>query len=211
MLVQTVPEITSDLVLGGGTRYDEPAHARIASRSSEATMNVSRILRAVLLGLCLAAGVRAVFASDDDTLERAKSLYVSADYDEALAVLDRLDSTAAGDDATSIAQYRVFCLLALNRRAEARESIDRILHERPLYMPTDNEASPRIQGIFQDVRREVLPKIVLERYGPVRLEVLLQGCARFRVARCTATEETVFLAQACSVYTRTARETFGSE
>jgi TonB family protein len=127
-------------------------------------MNVSRILRAVLLGLCLTAGVRAAFASDDDTLERAKSLYVSADYDEALAVLDRLDSTAAGEDATSIAQYRVFCLLALNRRAEARESIDRILHDRPLYMPTDNEASPRIQSIFQDVRREVLPKIVLERY-----------------------------------------------
>jgi hypothetical protein len=119
----------------------------------------------MLLGLT--AGVRTALASDG-TLERAKTLYASAAYDEALAELDRLESAAAADDPTSIAQYRVFCLLALGRREEARTLIDRILHDRPLYMPPETEASPRIQSIFRDVRRQTLPKIVMERYAAAK-------------------------------------------
>lgn len=130
-------------------------------------MSVTRISRALGLVLAVTASVCAA-SSSDDALDRAKTLYVSADYDEALAVLNRLDSTAATEDAMSVAEYRVFCLLALDRRDEARESIDRILQNRPLYMPTEDEASPRIQSIFRNVRREVLPKIVLERYAAAK-------------------------------------------
>src|SRR5262249_17969589 len=50
----------------------------------------------------------------------------------------------------------------------ARQGIDRILHDRPLYMPSENEASPRIQTVFRSARRDALPKIVLERYAAAK-------------------------------------------
>jgi hypothetical protein len=104
-------------------------------------------------------------ASASDTLAQAKELYASAAYDEALAVLDRLQSGASVSETTSITEYRVYCLLALDRRDEARKDIEGILHDNPQYLPSDDQASPRIQSVFRDVRRQALPKIVLERYA----------------------------------------------
>jgi hypothetical protein len=104
-------------------------------------------------------------ASAADTLAQAKELYASAAYDEALAVLDRLQSAAPVSETTSIAEYRVYCLLALDRRDEARRDIEGILHDNPQYLPSGDQASPRIQSVFRDVRRQSLPKIVMERYA----------------------------------------------
>jgi tetratricopeptide (TPR) repeat protein len=105
-------------------------------------------------------------ASANDTLAQAKELYASAAYDEALAVLDRLQSSERRSaETTSITEYRVYCLLALDRRDEARKDIEGILHDNPQYLPSDAQASPRIQSVFRDVRRQALPKIVLERYA----------------------------------------------
>ncbi len=116
---------------------------------------------------CVLAGWMGVaqLAAAADTLAQAKELYASAAYDEALAVLDRLQSAASKTETASIAEYRVFCLLALDRRDEAQKDIEVILHTNPLYMPSGDQASPRIQGVFRDVRRQSLPKIVLERYA----------------------------------------------
>jgi hypothetical protein len=68
----------------------------------------------------------------------------------------------------SIAAYRVYCLLALDRQDEARALIDGILHQNPLFVPSPNEASPHIQTIFRDVRRAALPKIARERYADAK-------------------------------------------
>ena len=126
-------------------------------------MNFTRTgLAAVVLLAVLSGRVRA--AGSDDTLGHAKSLYAAAAYDEALAVLDQLQHASPAEDSTSIAEYKVFCLLALDRRDEARQNIDGILHNNPLYRPSDDQASPRVQSIFRDVRRQSLPKIVVERY-----------------------------------------------
>jgi tetratricopeptide (TPR) repeat protein len=128
-------------------------------------MNFTRTsLAAVVLVAGMFGRVPVVASSSDDNLVRAKSLYAAAAYDEALAVLDQLQSAAPAEDSTSIAEYRVFCLLALDRGDEARKNIDGILHNNPRYLPSADQASPRIQGIFRDVRRESLPKIVVERY-----------------------------------------------
>jgi hypothetical protein len=144
---------------------------RIALRASGATMSITGIGRALLLFLLFPAGAMAAIpgaSASDDTLARAKGLYASAAYDEALAVLDRLQSESPAEDPTSIAEYRVFCLLALDRRDEARTNIDRILHDNPLYLPPEDQASPRIQSVFRDVRRQTLPKIVMERYAAAK-------------------------------------------
>jgi hypothetical protein len=105
-----------------------------------------------------------VTAAAEDTLAHAKELYASAAYDEALAELDRLLTAAGAGDATSIAEYRVFCLLALDRRDEAQKNIEGILLENPRYLPPGDQASPRIQSVFRDVRRQALPRIVMDRY-----------------------------------------------
>jgi hypothetical protein len=62
----------------------------------------------------------------------------------------------------------VFCLVALERGTEARTNIDRMIRDRPLYMLPADEASPRIQSIFRDVRRQTLPQIVLESYAAAK-------------------------------------------
>jgi hypothetical protein len=47
-------------------------------------------------------------------------------------------------------------------------NIDRILHDNPLYQPSADQTSPRIQSIFHEVRRQSLPKIVMERYAAAK-------------------------------------------
>lgn len=103
-------------------------------------------------------------SAGDDTLVQARDLYAAAAYEEALAVLDRLQATAVGLDTVTIAQYRVFCLLALDRRDDARQTIAAMLTENPLYQPADDSASPRILSVFRETRRQLLPGIVRDRY-----------------------------------------------
>jgi len=70
--------------------------------------------------------------ASEETLARAKDLYASAAYDEALAVLDGL-AGAVPSETRAIAEYRVFCLLALDRTDEARRRIEDMLHDNPQY------------------------------------------------------------------------------
>jgi TonB family protein len=128
-------------------------------------MGIRTISCSVLLGLV--AFVRIVSASGEG-LDRAKSLYASAAYDEALTVLDQLAGPPAPDDPTSVAAYRVYCLLALDRKDEARALIDGLLHQSPFFVPSADEAPPHIQTIFREVRRATLPKIARERYADAK-------------------------------------------
>jgi TonB family protein len=131
-------------------------------------MSFSRASRrgAVLLIIWIYCAGAAI--ASDETLAQAKDLYATAAYDEALAVLDRLQSITSGKDSTAIAEYRAFCLLALDRREEARRTIEAILRENPLYLPSEDQASPRIQMVFRDTRRQLLPTIVIERYAAAK-------------------------------------------
>ncbi len=128
-------------------------------------MSFKQISCSVILFLVAFTGI--VLASGEE-LDRAKSLYASAAYDEALTVLDRLSGVPAADDPASIAAYRVYCLLALDRHDEARALIDRLLHQSPFFAPSADEAPPKIQTIFRDVRRATLPKIAKERYADAK-------------------------------------------
>jgi TonB family protein len=127
-------------------------------------MGIKTISCSVVLLLTSAGNL---FASGE-ALDRAKSLYASAAYDEALTVLDGLSGAPAPDDATSIAAYRVYCLLALDRQEEARALIDRLLHQSPLFVPSADEAPPKIQTVFRDVRRATLPTIARQRYADAK-------------------------------------------
>lgn len=128
-------------------------------------MGFRQISCSVVLILAVFAGI---VAASGESLDRAKSLYASAAYDEALTALDQISGSPAPDDSTSIAAYRVYCLLALNRQDEARALIDHLLHQSPFFVPSADEAPPKIQSIFRDVRRATLPKIAKERYDEAK-------------------------------------------
>ncbi len=102
-----------------------------------------------------------------DALARAKDLYLSAAYDEALVLLEQLKSQPppAGPEAE---QYRVFCLLALERSEDARTAIGEIVAADPTYRPSETQTSPRIRAIFQETRKALLPGLVQRRYADAK-------------------------------------------
>src|ERR1051325_2184678 len=118
--------------------------------------NSAKVFAAILLVLLLPRpGVA------QDSLSAARDLYSAAAYEDALNVLDRLAAMNAPPvDRFSINQYRAFCLLALGRTSDAERAIEAVVSDRPLYHPSDGEASPRLRSAFTTVRQRMLPTIV---------------------------------------------------
>jgi hypothetical protein len=125
----------------------------------------SRLIIAALTTVLLQAGV----AGAQDTLAAARQLYASAAYDDALAMLDRLKSGRASDPAAAslIEQYRAFCLLAVGHQPDAERAMESIVANDPTFRPDDG-VSPRLQSIFGDVRKRMLPVVVRDRYASAK-------------------------------------------
>src|SRR5262245_41405262 len=104
-----------------------------------------------------------------DALSRAKDLYASAAYDDALAVLDQLKLDSTSPDLVEAGQYRAFCLLALGRSEEGRKAIAGIVEADPLFQPADSQMSPRLVVVFRDVRKQLLPRIVQQSYSEAKV------------------------------------------
>jgi len=101
----------------------------------------------------------------DDTLSGARELYASASYEDALAMLGRLNTTTLrSEDARVADQVRALCLLALGKTTEASQAIESVVAADPAYKPADAEVSPRVRQVFSDVRRRLLPGLVQQRY-----------------------------------------------
>ena len=103
-----------------------------------------------------------------DELARAKELYATASYDEALQILEALHVAAPEKDATEVEAYRVFCLVALGRTAEAKRAAEAIVKAEPLFHPSEAQASPRVRTFFENVRRPMLADIVRQSYGAAK-------------------------------------------
>ena len=126
-------------------------------------MLVRRIALAVLFGVLTAPPLHA-----QSSLAAARDLYASAQYDEALSLLDRLSEGALpNDQRQSIDLYRSLCLLAVGRRDDADRAIEAIIARDPLYRP-DEDLPPRTRASFSDVKKRVLPAVVQQRYDEAR-------------------------------------------
>lgn len=114
-----------------------------------------------VLSLCIATA-----AAAQDALNPARQLYASADYEGALTALERVSTSPenATEVAKEVGKYRVLCLMALGRTAEADAAIEQILKTDPLYEPSLSDAPPRIRGAFTRVRDRVLPAIARATY-----------------------------------------------
>jgi tetratricopeptide (TPR) repeat protein len=109
--------------------------------------------------------VSARSATGQDSLARAKDLYASAEYEQALALLNGVELATGGVEAD---QYRALCLLAMGRTDDAQQVIQRIVEKNPLFEPSAAQVSPRVQTTFRDVRRRLLPTIVRQTYADAK-------------------------------------------
>jgi TonB family protein len=122
----------------------------------------------------IAAAVFAIFVLPNviwaqESIQAAQTLYASASYDEALALLDRLQGQQLPPaDVRSLQQSRALCLLALGRSQDADVAIEAVVNTDPLYRPDESTASPRVRAAFRDVRMRLLPSIIKTRYNAAR-------------------------------------------
>jgi hypothetical protein len=122
-----------------------------------------RLLVALVVFSCAAV----IVAASDDALARAKELYRAAAYDEALVVLDSLPK-AAVPPVGEPAEYRLYCLVALDRQAEVRSAIEAMVNADPFYRLSSTEASPRIRLLFDEIRATLLPGVVRRAYADAK-------------------------------------------
>jgi TonB family protein len=118
-------------------------------------------------------------------LEKVRSLYVAAAYEEALAAMP---AEASGVARRELEQYRALCLLALGREDEAVSAVERLVKNDPTYLPPDSDTSPRMRSIFADVRARVLPDIAREAYTDAKKAFDARDLARARAGFARAIE-----------------------
>jgi hypothetical protein len=126
-------------------------------------MRLIRLSVSLALACAICIGFSVGVRGEDDALARAKQLYRTAAYDEALALLDGLSEGGPSDN-LEINEYRVFCLVALDRKEDARSAIAALVAANPSYQLSEAQASPRVLAVFKDVRRSLLPGLVQEAY-----------------------------------------------
>jgi len=123
------------------------------------------VAAALAVILCL-VGVIQLNASEE--LTRAKELYRAASYDEALSLLDTILPSAGADEAVEVHQFRVLCLVALDRKEDAKQAMTALIIASPHYQLSDEDASPRVRSLFAEVRRSVMPTVVQRAYAEAK-------------------------------------------
>jgi TonB family protein len=116
---------------------------------------------AIVVAILLLIGTRVQAQS----LDAAKELYASAEYERALVVLDGLKSSAERplDELQTIELYRVLCLVATGKEAEARGIIEGLVTKDPLYRPS-NDLPPRVRTTYTETRKKMLPSAAQSAY-----------------------------------------------
>jgi TonB family protein len=128
---------------------------------------VTQMFRAVFAVFLLAA--LAAPASAQHSLDRARELYASASYADALAMLNAVQGgsqTRAERQATGV--YRVLCLTALGRTQEADAAIETVIAHDPFDRPGVDDLPPKMRVAFSNARRRLLPAIVQQRYAEAK-------------------------------------------
>src|SRR5215831_12007916 len=128
-------------------------------------------LLAALLATTLLLAPSVAGAADD--LSTAKELYAAAAYEDALTLLAKLSEApaAAPDVASQIDVYRSFCLYALGRTQEAEAVAQSLLRKNPLFKPQSEDLSPRVEAMFTQVRKQLLPSLIREKYRAAKAAV----------------------------------------
>jgi hypothetical protein len=119
--------------------------------------------------LLISVAVPVTTSAADTSLAAARDLYVSASYDDALAMLSALSNGSKSmEERQSIDLYRTLCLFAVGKTADADKVIEAMLLRDPLYRAGDEELSPRVETAFQTARRRILPSVIQQKYAEAK-------------------------------------------
>jgi hypothetical protein len=136
-----------------------------------------RLISSFLLAV---SSVMAADAAAQSTLDRAKSQYEAAAYEEALTTLSRTDEVASSQR-VEVEQYRALCLIALGRQSDAEEAISALVGVDPTYVPSPSVASPKVLQLVSEIRRRELPGIIRRLVDEGRLAFQSKDFARARL------------------------------
>lgn len=123
--------------------------------------------RLILAGLFLAAAIPVAAQAQLQTVERVRSLYVTAAYEEALAAIPAASANAGETATIELEQYRGLCLLALGREAEATAAVERLVKAHPTYAPPE-DMSPRMRSVFDNARAKLVPEMARQAYADAK-------------------------------------------
>jgi hypothetical protein len=102
----------------------------------------------------------------DHPLASARTLYESAQYEDALAAITHIASdgmTATERRESSL--LRALCLLAVNRRDEAAAALEEIVRAEPLFVLPAGGTPPRLRVLLTEVRGRLAPVIAERHYA----------------------------------------------
>jgi hypothetical protein len=98
------------------------------------------------------------------SLDAAKELYASAEYETALAMLDGLRTMERPrEEHQTIELYRVLCLVATGKEADAKGVMEGLVTRDPLYRPS-SDLPPRVRTTYSETRRRMLPTAAQSAY-----------------------------------------------
>jgi tetratricopeptide (TPR) repeat protein len=144
------------------------------------TLRPSAPLAVALLWTCVSAGLGAYGAHDaQDAMTRAKWLYASAAYEEALAALDKVPFPDGADADIEPTEYRLLCLFALKRIDQARIAIDTLLLAHPRYRPNPDLMSPGVRAQFEAIRSDIIRRRYAEAKASFDAEEYRAAIVRF--------------------------------
>lgn len=116
---------------------------------------------AVLAGACLLILPAGTAFAQAPAVARAKALYDTAAYEEALTALRDADSAEAH-------QYRALCLMALGRNAEAEKALESLVTVAPTFVPSEADVPPRMLSLLNQTRSRVMPGILRQLFADAR-------------------------------------------
>lgn len=103
------------------------------------------------------------------SLVAARELYASAEYADALTMLDALAvRDHSQEDRRTIELYRTLCFLAVGRRADADRAIETLVAQDPLFRPAADDIPPRMRSAFSETRKRLLPSILQQKYADAK-------------------------------------------
>jgi len=130
-------------------------------------------MRKNILAACVAAALLLTLAPRAEaqhSLSTARELYATAEYQDALTILDALVAGEnSREDRRLIELYRTLCLFAVGRRAEADRAIDTMIALDPLYRTAaPDDIPPRLRSAMSDARKRLLPGLIQAKYGEAK-------------------------------------------
>lgn len=124
-------------------------------------MNLSLAHRSLLIRCLVVALAGASTVSAQGTLEKAKALYDSAAYDDALTALATVQAPEAQ-------QYRALCLLALGRAQDAKDAVEQLVSTTPLFEPSLEDVPPRFLTLVAEAKKKLVPSLARKTFNEGR-------------------------------------------